>query len=406
MFVFPLIFSTFFILRNNANPDINVTITVGKYTTLDEMIAFECPLLTNDAFICIPGWGARVITDNGKRIFRMDEINAGDVLHMVPTGFHFMYHKPIGVEFTTFSGKRMKQISYAPRILEFLDPIVSDTEISEIVSTAAPKMYHSMVGEKGEFSATRTSTNTVDAGSSIFQRLVGMVNSLLAIDSVPNLVEPMQVVRYLPGQFYMPHHDFFSNSTKYATEVNNGSNRFATVFVYLNDVPDGGQTMFPYSHVRSIVDKGVEGFKDECVPNSQNTQFFPKKGRAILFYSMHPNNTLDVLSQHGACAPTGAVKWAANLWVWNRSPMETDVCSFDGKVSYFVHNKYKTKVSVLFFPVNTHGCDTPMTDNAQFVVELEKDHQTFLNTYHGHLFRLVDSKNRVLECFVVGDQSL
>lgn len=44
----------------------------------------------------------------------------------------------------------------------------------------------------------------------------------------------------------------------------------------------------------------------------------PRKGRAILFYSLLPNGKGDHLSSHSACAVTGGTKWAANKWVWNR----------------------------------------------------------------------------------------
>ena len=64
------------------------------------------------------------------------------------------------------------------------------------------------------------------------------------------------MLRYLPTQRYDAHHDFFDPSDYAGGGVLGGggsyrkaqglaSNRLATVFFYLNDVADGGQTAFP-----------------------------------------------------------------------------------------------------------------------------------------------------------------
>ena len=45
----------------------------------------------------------------------------------------------------------------------------------------------------------------------------------------------------------------------------------------------------------------------------------PKKGRAILFYSQHPDGTLDNMATHGGCPVLEGTKWASNLWIWNKA---------------------------------------------------------------------------------------
>ena len=43
----------------------------------------------------------------------------------------------------------------------------------------------------------------------------------------------------------------------------------------------------------------------------------PSRGRAVLFYSQHPNGKEDLNSRHGGCPVLKGEKWAANLWIWN-----------------------------------------------------------------------------------------
>jgi len=58
------------------------------------------------------------------------------------------------------------------------------------------------------------------------------------------------------------------------------------------------------------------GLVDQCYSRLAAA---PKKGRAILFYSQHPDGSLDNHAQHGGCPILDGQKWAANLWVWNKA---------------------------------------------------------------------------------------
>lgn len=44
----------------------------------------------------------------------------------------------------------------------------------------------------------------------------------------------------------------------------------------------------------------------------------PQRAHAVLFYSQHPDGTLDRMSKHGGCPVIKGTKWAANLWIWNK----------------------------------------------------------------------------------------
>ncbi|URD93368.1 P4Hc [Musa troglodytarum] len=85
--------------------------------------------------------------------------------------------------------------------------------------------------------------------------------------------EAIQVLRYETNQYYTWHHDYFSDPFN----LKKGGQRVATMLMYLNDVDEGGETIFPQvgSGECSCGGSKVKGL---CMK--------PRKGDAILFWSM------------------------------------------------------------------------------------------------------------------------
>ena len=53
-------------------------------------------------------------------------------------------------------------------------------------------------------------------------------------------------------------------------------------------------------------------------------RYQPKRGHALLFYSMRADGELEELSMHGGCpvlSDTDA-KWGANLWIWSKPRLD------------------------------------------------------------------------------------
>ncbi|WP_225228959.1 2OG-Fe(II) oxygenase [Bacillus sp. PS06] len=102
--------------------------------------------------------------------------------------------------------------------------------------------------------------------------------------------EGLQVLNYKNDQEYKPHFDYFPSSK---VDPEKGGQRVGTLLIYLNDVPDGGQTIFPKLGL-SIV---------------------PKKGTAVYFHYTNSLGQVDPMSLHSSSPVLKGEKWVATKWI-------------------------------------------------------------------------------------------
>ncbi|KAK8717619.1 hypothetical protein V6N13_044880 [Hibiscus sabdariffa] len=127
-------------------------------------------------------------------------------------------------------------------------------------------------------------------------------------DSALEHGEGLQVLHYEVGQKYEPHHDYFKDEFN----TKNGGQRMATVLMYLSDVEEGGETVFPSAKGNT---SAVPWWNElsECGKGGLSVK--PKMGDALLFWSMNPDATLDPSSLHGGCPVIRGNKWSSTKWM-------------------------------------------------------------------------------------------
>lgn len=96
--------------------------------------------------------------------------------------------------------------------------------------------------------------------------------------------EPLQVLRYRPGQQYRPHHDALPHTD---------NQRVLTMLVYLNEEYEGGETLFLSTGLK--VKGGV--------------------GDALLFRNADAEGRPDPLAQHAGLPVTAGEKLLASRWI-------------------------------------------------------------------------------------------
>lgn len=167
----------------------------------------------------------------------------------------------------------------APR-LTLIPGFLADAEIDHLLglAEAAGAWVPSVVWRGGD-TAYRTSESFMlrTAQTPVVEAIELRV---AAVAGVPvEQVERLNIVRYSPGQFYGSHHD--------------GRNRPKTVFVYLNDVEEGGETRFPNAGV----------------------QVRPIRGCAAMWDNLDEEGGMDWATSHEGVPPRRGMKYAMNCFI-------------------------------------------------------------------------------------------
>lgn len=216
-----------------------------------------------------------------------------------------------GKDVTEENERWVEIISWEPRASIYHNFLTKE-ECKYLIELAKPHMEKSTVVDqktgKSTDSRVRTSSGTFlpRGRDKIIRQIEKRISDFTFIPVEHG--EGLQVLHYEIGQKYEPHYDYFMD--EYNTR--NGGQRIATVLMYLSDVEEGGETVFPSAKGNySAVPWWNE--LSECGKGGLSVK--PKMGDALLFWSMTPDATLDPSSLHGGCAVIKGNKWSSTKWL-------------------------------------------------------------------------------------------
>ncbi|PSS02655.1 Prolyl 4-hydroxylase [Actinidia chinensis var. chinensis] len=201
-------------------------------------------------------------------------------------------------------------LSWKPRALYFPNFATSE-QCKSIIEMSRSKLKPSTLAlRKGETAEStkgiRTSSGTfISAQEDKTGSLEVVERKIARATMIPRSHgEAFNILRYEIGQRYVSHYDAF-NPAEYGTQK---SQRIASFLLYLSDVEEGGETMFPFENDSNM---GIGYDYKKCI----GLRVKPRRGDGLLFYSLFPNGTIDKTSLHGSCPVIKGEKWVATKWI-------------------------------------------------------------------------------------------
>ena len=185
----------------------------------------------------------------------------------------------------------IQQIHTDPDIYTIPD-FLTPEECDKVITKSRHNMQTCLVknADTGAVEAdpSRTSTNAnipQQEVPSIIQKLLSLINCK------KEQLETLQVLNYQQGQQFQPHTDGFVGPTNACGFLDSG--RIATIFCYLNDVQEGGTTLF----------------------TKLGLEIKPVKGMAVVHFPMSLGLAEDERTEHQGSVAVDE-KWILTTWVW------------------------------------------------------------------------------------------
>ncbi|MEK3853870.1 2OG-Fe(II) oxygenase [Cytobacillus sp. FSL H8-0458] len=177
---------------------------------------------------------------------------------------------------------------FAEPLIVVLGNVLSDEECDQLIQQSKDRMQRSKVANSLEVDELRTSSSTFfeEGENEIVARIEKRVSQIMNIPVEHG--EGLQILNYKIGQEYKAHYDFFSSTSRAASNP-----RISTLVMYLNDVEQGGETYFP----------------------KLNLSVSPQKGMAVYFEYFYNDQNINDLTLHGGAPVVIGDKWAATQWM-------------------------------------------------------------------------------------------
>ncbi|RUL69171.1 2OG-Fe(II) oxygenase [Dyella choica] len=185
----------------------------------------------------------------------------------------------------------------ASPVIRLLDGLLSAQECDDLIAQAVPRLQRSVVianSGRTQVDRGRTSESVCfETGeTALIQRLEERIAALLRVPVHHG--EPLQVTRYLAGQQYQAHYDWFDpDNAGYEAMTMRGGQRVASLVMYLNTPEMGGGTNFP----------------------NIGLTFTPIRGSALYF----AYKAGEQASWHAGMPVLKGEKWIATKWLRERS---------------------------------------------------------------------------------------
>ncbi|KAK4444400.1 hypothetical protein QBC34DRAFT_487815 [Podospora aff. communis PSN243] len=214
-------------------------------------------------------------------------------------------------------------ISLSPLLIHITN-FIPHHEASHLIALSDPLLTPSPQHGSAATAQTRTSWSApLPDSDPVTHCILSRASSFLGTLLSPGRDEigPSQIVRYLPGQKFDPHTDWFPQPRVDEKDIETGRkrmyNRIATIFAVLQaNHTGGGETWFP--KVEAITpQERWEGNPEERiwrVHEEGGLAFKAVAGNALFWVNIGQNGAGDPKTVHAGLPVEGGVKYGMNIW--------------------------------------------------------------------------------------------
>ncbi|NQZ46310.1 MAG: 2OG-Fe(II) oxygenase [Erythrobacter sp.] len=161
---------------------------------------------------------------------------------------------------------------------DFLSQAECERLCAMVDQTARPSSLHEVDYDSG----FRTSySGDLDPADPFVMGIGRRIDDILGVDS--SFGEAIQGQRYLPGQQFKPHNDWFYTTEKYwQGERKRGGQRSWTTMIFLNDVEKGGETHFTQIGIKIEPKPGVLLIWNNALPDGRPNEGTMHAGTPVI----------------------------------------------------------------------------------------------------------------------------
>ena len=176
---------------------------------------------------------------------------------------------------------------------------LSKDECDELIEYSNGKLEQSEIvdGKTGEYKVdvnyrsalTCGVDRSLDISKTIFAKVAAFTNTN------PLQYENASITHYSVGQRFKIHGDYFEscNTDNVKSKIQYGGNRIGTILIYLNEVEEGGETLFPWTRQFII----------------------PKTGSLLYFKYDYANPELNIRTEHEGMPVLKGEKYILTIWI-------------------------------------------------------------------------------------------
>ena len=208
--------------------------------------------------------------------------------------------KPRNINYLEFYKNRLttecEKFKYPITQIYKYENFLTDSECTDMITFIDSRLTDSTVADPNDSCLVNDYRTSQSASLGYFEDdfFLNIDKKLVnLLDLNPFIGENMQGQKYLPGQYYKEHHDFFTPFTaEYKTYCEWMGQRTWTTMLYLNDVEEGGETHFKHLKLK----------------------IKPKKGLLIAWNNLFFNGIPNYKTLHEALPPISGEKYIITKW--------------------------------------------------------------------------------------------